>query len=311
MTAAATPARTREAWAGYLCISPWLLGFAIFTAGPIIASIIIAFTHWDLITAPTWAGWSNFTRLLGWNAATGQFMDPLFWKSVQVTMYYAVLSVPLTLIASILVAVLMNQKVKGITLFRTLYYLPAVMPAVAGAMLWRWLLNRDSGLLNQLLEWLHLPTQGWLTNPSLVIPAFVIMGLWGVGGGMLIYLAGLQGIPTQLYEAADLDGAGSWQKFWKVTLPMLSPVILYNLVMSIIGSFQAGFTSAYIMTGGGPDNASLFYSLYLYKNAFQYSQMGLACAQAWILFLMVLAVTLLVFKQAAGWVHYEGGERGK
>ncbi|MCL5036268.1 MAG: sugar ABC transporter permease [Chloroflexi bacterium] len=292
-----------EAIMGYLCILPWIIGFLVFTAGPIVASAVISFTDWDLIQKPNWIGFANYTKLF--------FHDPLFWQSLKVTIYFTVLSLPLTLVLSLLIALLMNQKIKGIFLFRTLYYLPAVVPIVATAILWRWIFNRDFGLLNRVVGFFGLPPQSWLADPQWVIPAFVIMGLWGLGGGMLIYLAGLQGIPTHLYEAADIDGAGTWSKFKNVTLPMISPVILYNLIMGIIGSFQAGFTTSFIMTRGGPDNASLFYVLYLYVNAFEHFKMGYACAQAWVLFIIVLLVTLLVIKKSAAWVHYEGGVKGR
>jgi multiple sugar transport system permease protein len=293
----------KEAWMGFLTISPWIAGFVLFTIGPIVASMFISFTNWDLVTAPRWVGLDNYVRLLK--------DDPLFWQSLRVTLYFAILSLPLGLIASLVVAILMNQNVRGIFWFRTIYYLPAVMPAVAAAILWRWIFNNDFGILNVILRFLGLQGLHWLTDPRWVVPAFVIMGLWSVGGGMLIYLAGLQGIPTQLYEAADLDGAGPWKKFLNVTLPMLSPVILYNLIMGIIGSFQAGFTTSYIMTSGGPNNASMFYVLYLYINAFERFKMGYASAQAWVLFLIVLLITLLVYKKSQAWVYYEGTGRAR
>lgn len=298
-----TRTEKREALTGYLCISPWLLGLIIFTVGPIIASIVISFTNWDLVTSAQWIGISNYQRLLE--------KDPIFWKSLQVTLYYTVLNVPLALIFSLAIAVLMNQNVRGIFLFRTLYYLPAIVPAVATAILWRWIFHHEFGILNILIGFLGIPPQKWLVDPHLVIPAFVIMSIWGVGGGMLIYLAGLQGVPSQLYEAAEIDGATSWKKFINVTLPMLSPVILYNLIMGIIGSFQAGFTTSYVMTAGGPNNASMFYVLYLFINAFEYFKMGLACAQAWVLFIIILVITIIVFKKSESWVYYEGVGKGK
>jgi len=297
-----SPEQAKEAWAGYLCISPWILGFIIFTLGPLIAAFFLSFTQWNTIKPLVWVGFQNYRQLLT--------EDPLFWKSLKVTLYFAVLNIPLTLIFSLALALLMNQKVKGIFLFRTLYYIPAVVPAVAGAILWRWIFHYDFGILNNIMKIFGLPPQKWLLDPQLVIPAFVIMSLWGIGGSMIIYLAGLQGVPHQLYEAADIDGAGSWQKFLNVTLPMISPVILYNLIMGIIGSFQAGFTTAFIMTRGGPQYASMFYVLYLYIDAFEHFKMGYACAQAWLLFIVILVVTALVFKQSSAWVYYEGSGRG-
>jgi multiple sugar transport system permease protein len=237
--------------------------------------------------------------------------DPLFWKSLANTAFYAFLSVPLTTLAALGLALLLNRPLRGITLFRTVFYLPSILSGVATAFVWMWLFNPSFGMVNLAIrhvgELLHvgLPEPGWLMEEAWAKPVFIIMSLWGVGNAMLIYLAGLQGMPTHLYEAAELDGATAWAQFRHVTLPALTPTIFFNLVMSIIGSFQI-FTSAYVMTNGGPNNATLFYVLYLYRKAFEQFQMGYASALAWILFLIVLAMTLLVIRSSSLWVYYEG-----
>ncbi|MGC8890885.1 MAG: carbohydrate ABC transporter permease [bacterium] len=286
---------------GYLFISPWLLGLIIFTVGPVVASFWLSMTEYDIINPARFIGFSNYRVLFR--------EDPLFWQALKVTIIYTLGSVPLQLIFGFLIALLMNQKLKGISVFRTIYYLPAVISGVAVSVLWRWIFMPDVGIINILLSKIGITGPRWLGDPNWVLPALVIMSLWGVGGGMVIYLAGLQGIPTELYEAAELDGAGKWAKFIAVTIPMMSPVIFFNLVMGVIGSFQT-FTQAYIMTQGGPQNASLFYILYLYQRAFQELRMGYASALAWILFLMILACTIVIFKTSAGWVYYEGIRRG-
>lgn len=294
-----------QAW-GYLAISPWLTGFLLFSLGPILFSMVLSFTRWNSLAPASQArfvGLSNYATILG-----GQ--DELFFLSLRATALYALLSLPLSLVCGLILALMMNARLRGIPFFRTLYYLPAVMPAVATAVLFNWLL-RQQGLLNYLLggfgaiPFSKMPD--WMNDPSWAIPGIVFMSLWGVGGGMMIYLAGLQNIPTQLYEAAQIDGAGSFAQFRVVTLPMLSPVIFFNLVMGIIGSLQV-FTSAFVLFGGsaGPENAALFYSFYLYRKAFEQFQVGYGSALAWILFVIILCLTLIVFRSSTLWVYYEG-----
>lgn len=299
----------KEAAEGYLCILPWLIGFTAFTLGPMIFSIYISMCDWDIINPPKYIGLANFEQAL--------FHDFRFVKALRVTVTYAAFALPLGLMGSLLLAILLNQNVKGMTWFRTIFYIPAILPGVATAMLWRWIFNPQYGILNSILLKLHLISvgpgkepPGWIADPALALPSFIIMSLWGIGGGMIIYLAGLQSIPTQLYEAAEIDGANWWQKFRKITIPMISPTIFFNLVMGVIGSFQV-FTSSFIMTAGGPAYATLFYLLYLYQKAFQYFQMGYAAAMAWILFVLILFCTLIVFKSSARWVYYEADIRGK
>ncbi|MFN3650877.1 MAG: extracellular solute-binding protein [Armatimonadota bacterium] len=296
--------RAEQVW-GYLAISPWLIGFLLLGLGPILFSIFLSFTRWSSLAPPStarWVGFDHYSTLL-----TGQ--DELFLKALQTTFYYTVLMVPSGLVAGLLLALLMNSKLRGINGFRTLYYLPAVMPAVASAVLFRWLLGQD-GVLNYVaggfgtVPMRQMPD--WLGDPQWTIPAMVLMALWGVGGGMLIYLAGLQNVPVQLYEAARIDGAGPIAQFRAVTLPMLSPVLFFNLVMGIIGAFQV-FTSAFVLFGGGsgPEDSALFYSFYLYRKAFEQFQVGYGSALAWVLFVIILAFTALVFRSSSFWVYYE------
>lgn len=275
---------------------PSILGILIWLVGPMIYSIWLSLTKWDIITPAKYVGLGNFRKLF--------LNDPLFWKSLWVTFYYTIVAVPLNLVSGFLVALLLNSEVKGMTGFRTIFYLPSIVPQVANAMLWLWLLNPEFGLVNTFLRSLGFPKILWLQDERWVMPAFWVMGLWTIGGGMLIYLAGLQGIPEQLYEAADIDGATIWAKFRHITIPQMSPIIFFNLIMGIIGSFQI-FTSGFLMTNGGPNNATLFYVLYLYRNAFQWLNMGYAAALAWVLFIIILLLTLLVFRSLGDKVYYD------
>jgi multiple sugar transport system permease protein len=292
-----SPLRIREAIDGYLCILPWFIGFVVFIAGPMIASLYLVFLDWDIITPPSWNGMGNIVQMLD---------DPLFWKSLYNTMYVTFISVPLNLILSLVLAVLLNSKIRGVYVYRTLVFLPSQTPAVANAMLWMWIFNPTFGLANFLLEKIGLSPVYWLSDPAWAKPALIIMGLWGIGGNIVIYLAGLQGIPRQMYEAATIDGATSWDSFRYVTLPMMSPVIFFNLITGIIGAFQSGFTTVYIMTEGGPQNATLLYMLYLYRNGFEFFKMGYASTLAWVLFIIVGVFTLIQFVMAKKWVYYEG-----
>jgi len=221
------------------------------------------------------------------------------------TVFFTVISVPLSTVVSIAIAMLLNMKVRGLTIYRTIFYLPSVVPLVASSILWLWLFNPSFGLLDSFLRLVGLPAPGWLYSEAAVKPALILMGLWSIGAAIVIYLAGLQGVPQELYEAASLEGANNWQRTWHVTLPMISPVILFNVTLGLIGSFQY-FTQAYVMTQGGPNNASLFFALYLYQQAFQYLHLGYGAAMAWLLFVLILLVTLGIFKSSAKWVYYGG-----
>jgi len=288
----------REARNAYLLITPWIIGFIIFTLGPMIASLIFSFTNYSIARPPMkFLGLANFIQMF--------FHDYRFWLSLRVTLTFAIFAIPLGLVFGLLLALLLNAKVPGIAIWRTLYYTPSVVSGVAVAILWLYLFNPQYGVINWLLSLVKVQGPGWLTSPDWALPALIIMSLWGVGGGMIIYLAGLQGIPTTLYEAAEVDGANSIQKFFNITLPLITPVLFYNLVIGIIGTFQY-FTNAYVMTSGGPVERTLFYNLYLYNNAFSYQEMGYASAMAWFLFFLVLVLTMLVFRSSAMWVYYEG-----
>lgn len=296
-----SPQARREATAGYLFILPWLLGLVIFVLGPIIISFYYSLTDFDVVRSPIFTGAENYTRLLG---------DRLFWQSLKVTSIYVFVSTPLALIFSFALAMLMNQQVRWQGLWRTLFYIPTLVPVIASTMLWLWIFNPEFGLLNTMLRYVGIDGPLWLGHSRWALPSLILMSLWTVGGPMLIYLAGLQGIPSDLYEAADVDGAGPWSKFRAVTLPMMTPVIFFNLIMNMIGAFQV-FAQPFIMTQGGPRYATLFYVLYLYQNAFQFFRMGYAAALAWVLFLVILVLTALVFRSSAMWVFYEGEVRRK
>ncbi|HBG16886.1 MAG TPA: ABC transporter permease [Firmicutes bacterium] len=281
---------------GYVYISPWLIGFLTFTAFPLLSSIWISLTEWNLFSAPEFVGFANYSKL---------FSDPLFWQALKVTAKYVFTSVPLRLIIGFTLALLLNNNIPGMGVYRTIFYLPTVTSGVAVSLLWLWIFNPEYGILNVILQKFGIIGPAWLMSETWALPAIIIMSLWSVGGSMIIYLAGLQNIPSQLYEAVDIDGGGWLAKVWNVTLPMMTPIVFYNLVMGIIGSFQV-FTDAYVMSNGGPHNATLFYVLYLYRNAFQYFEMGYASALAWVLFAIILGFTLLIFKSSPMWVYYEG-----
>jgi multiple sugar transport system permease protein len=290
----------RTAWqrrtlTGYLFISPFILGFLLWFLTPALTAVWLTFTNWNLISPPEYVGLQNIMRLGG---------DKLFWHSLKVTTLYSLASVPLGLVFGFILALLMNNKIRGISVFRTVYYLPSIVPAVANAVLWAWILNTEFGLLNVFLNAVGLPKVKWLQDPDFTLWAFVVISLWAVGGSMVIYLAGLQGIPEIFYEAAKIDGAGRWAQLWHITIPLMSPVIFFNLIIGIIGTFQV-FTAGYLITDGGPQNATLFYVLYLYRNSFEYLDMGYAAALAWVLFFIIMALTLVVFRYGGGLVHYE------
>lgn len=291
--------RKKEILEFYLVISPWIIGFCLFIGYPIVYSFFLSFTEWDLLSPPRFIGIKNYVELT---------IDPLSRQSLKVTGIYTIASVFIILGIGFSIALLLNQRIRGVYIFRVLFYLPVVFAGVAVALLWMWIFNPDFGLINYLLSLVGIKGPAWLYDTKYALWALIIMSIWGAGGPMLIYLAGLQSIPTQLYEAAIIDGAGPWKKFWHITIPMISPVILFNLVIGFISSFQV-FTQAFVMTNGGPYHATLFYVLYLYQNAFKYFKMGFASAQAWILFVIILTVTLLIFKSSARWVYYEAGRR--
>lgn len=292
----------RDAIDGYLFILPWLVGFVVFTAGPMLASFGLMFVDWDLLTSPSFAGLENLKK-----AAT----DPLLTTSLYNTGYYTFISVPLRLVIALAGAMLLNASVRGLPFFRTAFYLPAVLPLVASIILWMWLFNPQSGLFNMALQSVGLPRQNWIWDPSLSKPSLILMSLWTTGNVMIIFLAGLQSVPAGLYEAAEIDGAGPWAKFRHVTIPMISPSLLFNLITGIIFSFQV-FAVVYFMTGtggqaaGGPINTTLMTVVYLFRVAFEQFKMGYGSTVAWVLFLVILLFTLIQWKLSDRWVYYEG-----
>jgi multiple sugar transport system permease protein len=288
--------RAREEFAGYLFIMPWLLGFLVFTAGTMLFSLGLTAFKADLLTPARFVGFGNFAKLA---------RDPLFYKSLVVTSYYTFFTVPLSVMLGLTIAVALNQQVPARSLWRALYYMPSVVSGLAVAILWSWVFHPEIGLLNQGLRLIGIEGPRWLFSETWVMPAFILMGLWSSGSNMLLYLGGLQGIPTILYEAAKIDGANRWQSFWRITLPLLSPTIFFSLIITMIGSFQV-FTQALVMTEGGPNFATLTMVLYLYRKGFQNLEFGYASAVAWILTLIILGMTLLVIRSSALWVYYEG-----
>jgi multiple sugar transport system permease protein len=291
--------RRREAIAGYLFIFPWIVGFLVFILGPIIASFYFSLTNYLVVSPPEWAGLANYRRLIH---------DDLFWQSLKVTSVFVAVSVPVGMVLSFFLAMLMNQQVRGIGFWRTVFYLPNLVPLVGATMLWLWIFNPEFGLLNGFLGTLGIDGPLWLRSQDWALPSLIIMSLWSVGASTLIYLAGLQGIPTDLYDAVDVDGGGAWAKFWTITVPQMTPVIFFNLVLGMIAASQV-FAQPLIMTGGGPRYATLFIVLYLYENAFSYFKMGYASATAWVLFVIILILTLIIFRTSRSWVYYEGERR--
>lgn len=313
----------REALNGYLFASPWIIGFSVLLLYPLVASLYYSFCDYSVLHKPLFIGVTNYTDII---------KDEVFWKTIENTGWYAMLALPLGLIVTLCLALLLNSKVRGMSIYRALFYMPSLVPAVSLAILWMWVFNGEHGVLNAIIRpvldrlsyitnlglaalnhfpmlhipLLHLTPPNWLSDPAWSKPALIVMSIWGAGNTVVIYLAGLQDVPQQLYEAADLDGAGWWKKTMNVTLPMLSPVILFNLIMGIIGTLQV-FTIPYIMfPGGAPARSTYFYSMYLYDKAFRDLQMGYACAMGWIMFLFILALTQGALRLSKKYVYYEG-----
>jgi len=292
-------------WGGavpYLFIFPWIFGFLVFTLGPLLFSLIISFFDWPIVGQVTFVGIDNYVEMFS--------NDPLFWKSLFVTLKFAALFVPLNIIVALGLAMLLNQNVKGSAFFRTAFYLPSVISGVALAMIWSWVYSGDYGILNYFLSLVGIEGPDWLNDTKWSLVAMVIASLWGQGSMMLIFLAGLKGIPKDLYESASMDGAGKIRQFFNVTIPMITPTLLFNLITSIIAAFQQ-LTLALLLTGGGPLKSTYFYAMYMYENAFKYFKMGYSAANAWFMFLIVLTLTFLVFKSSEAWVFYEGEMKTK
>lgn len=284
-----------EALTFYVFVSPWIIGLLLFMIGPIVASLVLSFTQYDVVTPAKFAGLANYKEMLS---------DRLVSVALFNTLFYTFFYVPSNIIIALAMALLLNQKIKGMPLYRTIFYLPTIVPMVANCVLWIWLLQPRWGLINYVLGLVGVRGPAWLASVQWAKPALVMMSLWGSGGAMIIFLAALQDVPESLYEAATIDGAGTWRKFRHITLPLITPTTFFLLVMGMIGAFQI-FETAYIMTGGGPVDATLMYILYLFRQGFLYLHMGYACAMAWLLFLIIVAFTVVQFRVAPRWVHYE------
>ncbi len=296
-----------DTFAGYAFIAPWLAGFVVFTLGPMVVSFGASFSSWTMLSPPTWVGAENYQRMVS--------DDPLFTASLLNTAYYAAVSVPLGTVLALLLALLLHRRLPGMGMFRTVFFLPSITNLVAVSILWIWIFNPEYGLLNGALRLVGLGAPLWLQSETWAKPALILMSLWSVGGSMVIFLAALQGVPPELYEAAALDGAGPMHRFFAITIPMISPAIFFSVVVGLIGGFQV-FTQAFVMTGtaqpgteGGPNNATLFVVLYLYKKAFQEFKIGYASALAWVVFFLILVFTQLQRRFARKWVYYESGEQ--
>jgi multiple sugar transport system permease protein len=282
---------------GLAFLSPWLVGFLVFTLIPVAMSLYYSLTDYSLLQPPLYKGLDNYRALAN---------DPVFWKVLLNTFVYAIFALPLGMILALAVAMLLNSRVAGVSVYRTIVFLPSIVPAVASAMVWMWLFNAKLGLINTGLRAVGVSNPpAWLNDASWAMPALILMSFWGIGNTVVIYLAGLQDVPRELYEAADIDGATAAHKVWHVTLPSISPVIFFNLIMAIIGTLQV-FAVPFIMTGGGPARATYFYTMYLYDNAFRFLNMGYASAMAWVQLLLVLLLTAIAAWSSKHWVHYQG-----
>lgn len=300
-TFGASPRRTREAIWGYIFLLPWALGLLIFTVGPIIASLLLSFTEYSILTSPRWIGFDNFV--------TAFTKDDLLWPSVGRTVVYAAVIVPLGVMGSLLLAIMLNQRLIGTSIYRTLFFMANLIPVVAASILWTWLLHPTLGPVNWALGLFGIAGPGWISSPDWALPTVIIIGLWGSLGGqrMIIFLAGLQGVPQELYEAAEIDGARQWDKFRHVTLPMISPTMLFNLILGVIGALQV-FNIAFVATQGGPSYATWFFALHIYRQAFEYFRMGYGSALAWLFAIALLLLTYLQMRASKSWVYYAGDE---
>ena len=294
-----SPLTRREAFTFYVLIAPWFVGFLIFLAYPMVRSLYLSFTDFNLLSEPTWVGLRNYQRI---------FADPDFWQSLKVTFIFALCSVPGGTIIALSIAMVLSQKLRAINFWRTVFFMPSILSSIAVAILWLYIFRPEGGLLNIVLSWFGIQGPSWITSETWALPALIIMSWWTIGGQIVIYLAGLKGIPDTFYEAAEIDGANGWAKFRFVTLPMLSPTIFFNVILGIIGALQV-FDVGWVMTRGGPNKATLFYMINLYERAFNFVQMGYASALAWILFIIIMVITLLVIRSSAAWVYYEAEQK--
>ena len=292
--------RRQEIVGGYLFISPWLIGFLLFIAIPVVMSLLASFTRWNIVGDPRWVGLRNYERIFT--------SDKNFYQALKVTLRYAVVFLPVTTVLGLGTALALNAKVKGVGIFRSFFYMPYMAPQIAATLVWMWMLNPRYGLINTMLGWIGIEGPNWLHDPSTALYGLMLIGFWGVGGSAIIYLAGLQNIPQHLYDAAEVDGANAWQQLRHVTLPMLSPTIFYVFIIELIGVFQT-FTAAFVATEGGPLKSTLFYMLYIYQKAWVSLRMGYASALAWILTIIILLITMFILKSSPMWVHYEAEKK--
>ena len=299
---AMSPRTRQEAIEGYISLSPWLVGFLLFTAGPVLASVYFGFTQWTITKPAQWIGLTNYTRMFT--------ADPLFWQALKVTFLFVLYSLPLKLVFGLALSLLLNLKLRGMNLYRTIFYIPAVISGVAVSLMWMWLLQPDTGVINTLLDMIGIKGPAWFWDPNWALPSVALMSVWSVGGSAVIYLAGLQNIPPHLYEAAEIDGAGTWQRFWRITMPLLTPTLFFQLIVEMIESFKV-FTQAFVITQGGPLKATYFFLYYFYEEAFHNFNMGYASALAIVLTLIILIVTVVLNYTSSRWVYYEAdAERG-
>ena len=300
LVGASSDLKIKEAVSAYVFLLPWLIGLLLFWAGPIIASFYFSLTKYDVMTPPRFIGLQNYRKAL--------FDDILVWPSLGRTLRYSLAVVPIGLVGSLILAMLLNRGLEGTTAYRTLFYMPSLTPAVATAVLWKWMFHPNIGPINRGLELIGINGPGWLTSADWALPGLVVMNLWSSLGStrMLIFLAALQGVPEQLLEAAEIDGAGAWDKFRHVTLPMISPTILFNLIMGVIGALKV-FVAAFVATEGGPSYATWFYALHIYNNAFKYFHMGYGSALAWMFVVLLLAFTFIQLQTSRRWVYYAAG----
>ena len=291
-----TAQQRREAKDGYLALSPWMLGFVVFYAFPILATFYVSFTQWTVVTPPVWIGLDNYVRMFT--------RDPLFVSSLRATTLFVALSLPLKLVLGLMLALLLNLKIPAMDFFRTIFFIPAVISGVAVSLMWIWFLQPDTGVVNTLLSYFGIQGPQWFWDRDWALPSVAIMSIWKVGGAAIIYLAGLQNIPAHLYEAAEIDGANTWSRFWKITLPLLTPTLFFQLIIELIDAFKI-FTEAYVITGGGPLKATYFFLYYFYEEAFRNANMGYAAALALFLLLVIMSATVFVNYTSRKWVFYE------
>ncbi|MDE2819506.1 MAG: sugar ABC transporter permease [Chloroflexota bacterium] len=291
-----TPQERRDAKTGYLALSPWMVGFVIFYAFPILATFYFSLTQWTLVDPPVWIGLDNYVRMFT--------RDPLFISSLKATTLFVALSLPLKLVLGLMLALLLNLKIPGMNLFRTVFFIPAVISGVAVSLMWIWFLQPDTGVVNTLLSYIGVRGPYWFWDLNWALPSVAIMSIWKVGGAAIIYLAGLQNIPAHLYEAAEIDGAGKWRRFWRITLPLLTPTLFFQLIIELIDAFKI-FTEAFVITKGGPLKATYFFLYYFYEEAFRNFNMGYASALALFLLVVIMGCTVFVYRTSGRWVFYE------